>query len=325
MTNQYRYFIIAAEEQNLKRAADRAFISPQGMSNAIKQLESELGVVLFNRIPKLTLTPEGEILLRAAKEILTVEENMIRQFADSQQSYPLQINMGIQSCCQSYLVSLIVPKFLKKYPLAKLNVVCDFSDKLEKAVADGSLDFFVGDGEAAHENLCSTPLIEEKLYLIVSQNLLKNHFGDQWQEKLHPETGRYNYLDFIYLPLIQYPAPSRLGDRITKYAENHGCLLNTVFESNDASIFPMLCHNDLGAAIISEYHIKTLKALNQTVFADNPVEIFLLNQLESQPNVIYLAYHRKKYMTQCHRDLITMIVQAMRSEDSNENKPTGLV
>ena len=54
------YFLIAAEEMNFTKAAERLFISQQALSSHIKRLEDEYGVRLFERRPALHLTLEGE-------------------------------------------------------------------------------------------------------------------------------------------------------------------------------------------------------------------------------------------------------------------------
>ncbi|HBO5112527.1 LysR family transcriptional regulator [Pseudomonas aeruginosa] len=46
---QLQYFLVAAEEENFSRSADRVHIHQSALSRAIKDLEAELGVSLFER------------------------------------------------------------------------------------------------------------------------------------------------------------------------------------------------------------------------------------------------------------------------------------
>jgi DNA-binding transcriptional LysR family regulator len=66
-----RYFVTVATERHVGRAAERLNMTQPPLSRAIRQLETELGVALFDRTPHgVELTPAGEVLLAGAGPLL---------------------------------------------------------------------------------------------------------------------------------------------------------------------------------------------------------------------------------------------------------------
>ncbi|MDQ3271651.1 MAG: LysR family transcriptional regulator, partial [Pseudomonadota bacterium] len=67
-----RYFVGVAEQGSVSRAAEKLFIAQPALSAQIRQLEEELGVSLFVRLPRgVRLTQAGESFLADAKAILS--------------------------------------------------------------------------------------------------------------------------------------------------------------------------------------------------------------------------------------------------------------
>src|SRR4028119_855147 len=63
-----RYFLAVAEELNFTRAAERLHLAQQALSAAIRRLEDQLGVALFERSArKVELTVAGEVLVAGAR------------------------------------------------------------------------------------------------------------------------------------------------------------------------------------------------------------------------------------------------------------------
>ena len=89
------YFLIAAEEMNFTKAAERLFISQQALSSHIKRLEDEYGVRLFERRPALHLTLEGEEMQFYARQILADEMRMRTVFSDIRESCRGKLKIGI--------------------------------------------------------------------------------------------------------------------------------------------------------------------------------------------------------------------------------------
>ena len=69
------YFLLVAQEQSISRAAERAMVSQQDMSNHIRRLEKQYGR-LFDRRPKFALTPAGKAVLDTYLQVRLLEQSL---------------------------------------------------------------------------------------------------------------------------------------------------------------------------------------------------------------------------------------------------------
>ena len=76
-TDQLRYFVAVAEEGQITRAAEKLYIAQPALSQAISQLEGELGLQLLERHPRgVRLTPSGEAFLEKARAVVATERDV---------------------------------------------------------------------------------------------------------------------------------------------------------------------------------------------------------------------------------------------------------
>ena len=101
---QLEYFQMAAKLKNITRAAERLRVSQPNITVAIKKLEAELGIQLFDRSQKqLSLTPEGTIFLTRIELALRNIQDAILEVNDYKQLQKGTIKIGIPSMIGAYL------------------------------------------------------------------------------------------------------------------------------------------------------------------------------------------------------------------------------
>jgi LysR family transcriptional regulator, benzoate and cis,cis-muconate-responsive activator of ben and cat genes len=119
-----RYFVTAAEELNFSRAAARLRVSQPPLSRQIKNLEDEIGALLFDRGKRrLQLTPAGDLFLREAKEILGQSERAVRLTRAVGQGKSGDLAIGFLSPLGGIFIPPALRRLLQRYPLVDVSVV----------------------------------------------------------------------------------------------------------------------------------------------------------------------------------------------------------
>ncbi len=105
-----KYFLAVAEDLHFRKAAERLFISQPGLSRQIKQMETELGFLLFDRTnKKVALTKSGEYLKKEVSITLKHLEDAITHAKYLNQGLVGQINFGyVGSAMQNVLPDLLL-------------------------------------------------------------------------------------------------------------------------------------------------------------------------------------------------------------------------
>lgn len=76
-----KYAIVIAQTQSINKAAEQLYVGQPTLSRAIKELESNLGITLFERSAKgMTLTADGELFIRCAKNVLAQVDDIEKMF-----------------------------------------------------------------------------------------------------------------------------------------------------------------------------------------------------------------------------------------------------
>ena len=323
MNNQEKYFMMVAETLNMSLVAKRTFISHQCISSYIRQLEERLNVRLFNRSPSLSLTKEGEILFQGLQEIKKSEDNLYSILADTNKNCKGHLRIGFPRSRVKLLVTKLIPPFKKNYRNVDISVTSDFSNVLEVLTLNGTLDLYIGTGKLRTKELNEELLLTEKLFYVISDDLLKEHFGREVNEEELAEMERGICLsNFLDVPLIITPPPSRLRALIDTVAEQAGTKQKIVFEINEPSVFQELCRENLGAAVISHmflaYETWTMRndTVKRTVIMDGKrryislisknLYCFPINSLESYHGAITISYSNNKYIPNYMKDFISM-------------------
>lgn len=141
---ELRYIVALAREKHFGRAAEKCFVSQPTLSVAVKKLEEELGVILFERgQSEVSVTPAGEPIVLQAERVLS-EAARVRELAETAGD-PLTgpLRLGAIYTIGPYLLPKLVPLIKTRAPKMPLMIQENFTSKLLDALKSGELDVAV--------------------------------------------------------------------------------------------------------------------------------------------------------------------------------------
>ncbi|MCH5213102.1 MAG: LysR family transcriptional regulator [Oscillospiraceae bacterium] len=136
-----RYFLTAAREENITKAAEVLHLTQPTLSRQLMQLEEELGVKLFVRGKhSITLTDEGMLLRERANEIITLTDKITRDFANKGETLSGTVTIGSGETQSMHLLSQMMTAFRKKYPNVNFEIYSAISDDIKDRIEKGIVD-----------------------------------------------------------------------------------------------------------------------------------------------------------------------------------------
>ena len=138
---QLKYFITSADTLNFTEAARQCFITQSTLSQQIKQLETELGVQLFERIGKrVFLTETGRAFLPYARQTVADADYGVQRIKDMEDLKTGRLCIGT-TFGLSALITDAIARFSEQYPEVHLEVMFLKQDELIDAVRERKVDF----------------------------------------------------------------------------------------------------------------------------------------------------------------------------------------
>ncbi len=142
---ELKYIVAVAKHKHFGRAAQASFVSQPTLSIAIKKLEEELGVSLFERSSKneIQITALGAKIIQQAQHVLR-ESKVISEIAE-QGKDPLsgQLKIGAIYTIGPYLFPKLIPTLCKNTPNLKLIIEESFTASLSRSLRRGDLDAII--------------------------------------------------------------------------------------------------------------------------------------------------------------------------------------
>jgi LysR family transcriptional regulator, carnitine catabolism transcriptional activator len=167
---QLRAFLAIASEQSITKAAEKLHLTPSAISMLIRNLESELGVRLFDRTTrKLELTPAGTGFLPAAESVFGTLADAIENIRQVEAAKQGRFTIATSPLLAADLIPKLMASFREKFPEVHIRLLDLPVGSIANAVQQNDADFGICTAPTGAESdladLKITTLYKDRLML----------------------------------------------------------------------------------------------------------------------------------------------------------------
>ena len=166
--NELRFVVALAKARNFRKAAEVCFVSQPALSLAVKKLEDELGVLLFERNRNdVTMTAIGELVVEQATRAIE-EANRVKEIARQGNNQLVgALKLGVIYSIGPYLLPEIIPYLRQSAPEMPLIVEENLTINLETQLRNGVIDVAIIALPFDIPGIKTLPLYEEEFVVVV--------------------------------------------------------------------------------------------------------------------------------------------------------------
>ena len=248
---QLNTFLKITELDSFSAAADNLGYAQSTVTTQIKQLEDELGCVLFERLGKtISVTSQGDRLIAYAEKMLQLERDIRLDVADEANSAGV-LKLGVsESLCITRFPRILM-EYNKDNPRTEIRIQFVNHESIPDLLQKGELDMVY----------TLNPLIEDERVKILHKKREKLGF---YVSPKHPIAGKsIKEKELGELPLLLTGHNCNFRNMLVADLEKHGIATKIVLETSSKEILKQFAINGLGVAFIpditAEAEVKTGK------------------------------------------------------------------
>ena len=242
-----RYFVKLAELKHYTKAAEALCISQPSLSNAVRQLENELGVQLFERKGRHTvLTRFGAEFLDTSRRTLSTLDTGISSLKRSAAGEGT-IRLGLLRVLGVNFVPRLAMEFIEKNPGKDIRFTfhTERTEALLDKLSEGGFDLVFCSAPRPEQSMKATPVLSQKLVVIVPKG--------------HPmaERKKVGLAETLPYPQIYFAAGSGIRDVIDGLFADIGGEPYIISETEEDQVIAGLVAAGFGIAVVPEMEILT--------------------------------------------------------------------
>lgn len=269
MQQNLKIFLLVAQEKSISKAAEKAFVTQQCVSDHIHRLEQQYQTKLFHRDPHFSLTEAGQLLHRALLNIRTIETKTQEEISKLSQGISGSFTFGISTSRAQILLPRILPQYYKQFPDVSITFEINDTVILEEKLKRGELDLFLGINADLDQGNHVELITHDRMFFIISDTLLRQYFPD---EKISTFSQGVDLKNFSHIPFCMYKNTGSLNILIRQHFISHGIVFhNTPYYVSDCDTHINLCQSGLSCSIIP---LMLADSIFHRKHQENPIHIY---------------------------------------------------
>jgi DNA-binding transcriptional LysR family regulator len=236
-----RTFLAVARAGGMRRAATSLHRTQPAISARIRELESQVGAPLFERLGRgLLLTRAGELLLAEAPALLATEVELARRLRETGDTERSTLRLATLDAASIYVLPQVYLEFRKAHPRVQLTVQVVDSRRVLAAVQELQVDVGVLALPIVHADVDTVPIFEDSMVCVAARG--------------HPLAARRSVLlaTVAAEPLVLYGRGSTTRATLDAVFQHHGLIPNVAMETASPEAMKRLAEVGVGIAIVPE-------------------------------------------------------------------------
>ena len=191
---QLQYFVALTETEHFGRAADRCFVSQSAFSNAIQELEANLGTQLVDRTNRnVTVTATGQEVAVQARLVIRDVDSLCEIARGQNEPLSGQLRLGVIPTIAPFVLPDALPRLRKRFPELELLLAEDQTERIYRRLMDGELDLLLLALPWQMQGVEEMPLFRDEFCLACREGT----------DRVDPKNYRYNRLDSDSILLLE--------------------------------------------------------------------------------------------------------------------------
>lgn len=312
MRNGFDIFMLVVEEMSFTKAAKRAFLTQQCVSDHIRRLEKDCGARLFERRPRLRLTQAGEVMYRSALQMRNMENGMYAMLREIGLGAMGELTVGMNSSRAKILMPDLFCRYHRTYPNVSVSIFSDDTPTMAQMLIKGRLDLFLAVDVESNSLFRVTHLGDDKVYLVVSDGLLARYFGSADAARRRFARGAELPV-FEGVPFVRNFSTSTINRLIENHIDRLNFDINTIFHVSDYDTQIGLCASDQVAAFMPHLILRSAIHFNETNGAGLRLNVFPIADMNETLRVD-CVHLKNAYLPKYAADFMTCIAEGIDAE-----------